>query len=449
MPSIAIVKNLEAAAEVAGKLAVKRAVFDAMLPEIKARAICISGVQDLDVVQRVRDAIAALPRGADWRSVRKQVATEISPYLVDAEDAAGRKAQEREARNRAELLMRTHGFQAYAAARYRAQMDPRSGSGYLRYSTQGDTRVRPEHKALDGLILPKSDPFWRTHYPPWGYGCRCVAIEMEDAEVNRIETAENDLPPDKRTVLPPDQRQALAASDRLLRDGRAYYVGPSASGKNAYTWQPGQSQMPLDAVMKRYDDDTGRAFSRAMRAAPLAPAARQVGRENVWDLMFGELRDRDLAALVNRERRGTPVERAIARDVDLSRNVGKAVEGSRNQVHVGPLLQEARRSGSRISILHNHTSGDVRPSPKDVALLVGSHDVVAEVGIGGRSIGASGFKSSVMRLGRNTTPSGRAAALQRIRGMLDEKGGLAVSRQTWQSYFDRLVRHGVLIYVQQ
>jgi len=449
MTAIDIRQNLDAAREVLAKTAVRRAVYDAMLPEIRARAICISGVQDLDAVQRVRDAIAELPRGADWRQVRNEVVAEISDWLVNPDaDADARRAQEREARNRAELLLRTHGFQAYAATRYRAQMDPRSGSGYLRYSTQGDTRVRPEHAALDGLILPKNDPFWRTHYPPWGHGCRCIAIEMENAEVGRIGAAEADLPPDRRTVLDDTQLSLLNKSSRLIRNGRAYALA-SRTGGGAYTWQPGQAQVPLDAVMRRYDDETGRAFSRAMRAATLAPAARGPGRENVWDLMYGELRDRDLAALVERERRGTAIERATARDIDLAREVGDAVDGSRNQVHVGPLLKEARRSGKRISILHNHPSGDVRPSPRDVALLVGSHDVVAEVGIGGRSIGASGFKSSVMRLGRNTTPSGRDAALRQIRGMLDDKGALAVPAQTWQSYFDRLVKHGVLSYVQQ
>ncbi|HQO29468.1 MAG TPA: hypothetical protein PKY22_08085, partial [Accumulibacter sp.] len=28
----------------------------------------------------------------------------------------------------------------------------------------------------DGLTLPREHPFWRTHYPPNGWGCHCRAI---------------------------------------------------------------------------------------------------------------------------------------------------------------------------------------------------------------------------------------------------------------------------------
>jgi hypothetical protein len=37
-----------------------------------------------------------------------------------------------------------------------------------------DDRTRPQHAALDGLILPASHEFWDEHYPPWGFNCRCT-----------------------------------------------------------------------------------------------------------------------------------------------------------------------------------------------------------------------------------------------------------------------------------
>ena len=46
------------------------------------------------------------------------------------------------------------------------------------YSAVGDDRTRPSHMALDGTVLPKEDPLWKTIWPPNGWGCRCVVIPV-------------------------------------------------------------------------------------------------------------------------------------------------------------------------------------------------------------------------------------------------------------------------------
>lgn len=50
----------------------------------------------------------------------------------------------------------------------------------LRYETAGDERVRQSHQALDGVTKPVNDPFWNTHAPPLGWGCRCKLIQTDD-----------------------------------------------------------------------------------------------------------------------------------------------------------------------------------------------------------------------------------------------------------------------------
>lgn len=48
----------------------------------------------------------------------------------------------------------------------------------LQYRTAGDNRVRPEHDALNGITLPKPDPFWSSYTPPNGWNCRCTVVEV-------------------------------------------------------------------------------------------------------------------------------------------------------------------------------------------------------------------------------------------------------------------------------
>jgi SPP1 gp7 family putative phage head morphogenesis protein len=79
-----------------------------------------------------------------------------------------------------ENLFRTETQLAYSAGRWRGLQEPESQEilwGF-KYVTVGDDRVRAAHQAMDGITLPKDDPFWRTSFPPNGWSCRCQAIEL-------------------------------------------------------------------------------------------------------------------------------------------------------------------------------------------------------------------------------------------------------------------------------
>lgn len=52
----------------------------------------------------------------------------------------------------------------------------------LKYRTVHDDRVRPEHVALDGIVRPVDDFFWKTHYPPNGWRCRCTVEQTREKE---------------------------------------------------------------------------------------------------------------------------------------------------------------------------------------------------------------------------------------------------------------------------
>lgn len=55
----------------------------------------------------------------------------------------------------------------------------------LKYKTQGDSRVRPEHEKLDGIIAPIDSPFWAKYYPPNGWRCRCDVVQTaENASID-------------------------------------------------------------------------------------------------------------------------------------------------------------------------------------------------------------------------------------------------------------------------
>lgn len=257
MVRLSIRDNKEAAAYLRGKAAVSPETFGRLPAEIRARAFTVARVADFDVLRGLLERIAELPEGGDWRAIRSSLARGLSPYTEDEADA----------RAKAELVLRTNGFQAYGAARYLQQRSTAAALPYWQYLTVGDGNVRDAHAALDGKVFPADDPFWDTHYPPWDFGCRCVVAAVTRGEAGRMEAEDADKDPAERRVLDEAQRAAARAGrvSRGLR-GEADVRPPAerAGGAGAYAWRPGRVAPDLADIDRRYDPETAAAFRKAL-----------------------------------------------------------------------------------------------------------------------------------------------------------------------------------------
>lgn len=52
----------------------------------------------------------------------------------------------------------------------------------LQYRTVNDDKVRDEHRVLHDIVLPVDDEFWKQYYPPNGWRCRCVAVQVRKSK---------------------------------------------------------------------------------------------------------------------------------------------------------------------------------------------------------------------------------------------------------------------------
>jgi len=431
---------------VADKLPVARRVFDRMLPEIKARAICVSGITDLDAVQNVRDAIAALPQGANWNDVKGEIVRNISPYVVDAVDPDERAKQEEAAEARAELLLRTQGFQAYAASEYQALREQMDVFPFWEYVTARDDRVRDSHAALDGIILPADDPFWDEHYPPWDWGCRCTVRPRMSAEVERLPVATADSTPGTRRVFQGAMLDKLNLNE-LLAGGRQVSVAPPVARgeKEAWSWNPKDMQVPLDAVLERYDVDTSTAFVAAMQRSKVAHAEKEMGQITVWDHLLASARQEDAtstAAFGERTRR----EKAVVRNYDTAKIMG-TVEGTEQSTNLRTVLDQARAGGDRVVIAHDHPNGNMAPSPIDVATLLANPDAIVSISVADGS--GRGGKPMSLRQGEKLSQASRGTLLALLRRCQTADGAMLVSDEKWYSVLQQLIKHGQVCYGQE
>lgn len=57
----------------------------------------------------------------------------------------------------------------------------------LKYITVGDSRVRPEHAELNGVVRKLDDTFWDMYYPPNGWNCRCDVQSLHSGTETPVE----------------------------------------------------------------------------------------------------------------------------------------------------------------------------------------------------------------------------------------------------------------------
>ena len=236
---------------ISAKPAVVRDVFDSMEPEMKQRAFLISGVEDFDILQGVRDQIATLPAGADWGKVKKEIAAKISPWFTPAAAEA-----------RAHLLMSHHAFTAYAACEARIMDEMADVFPYRQYLSTKDGKVRASHRALHGIILPAKHPFWEGHTPPWEFNCRCQVVELtaEDAAEERVKDAKRN---------PEDRRVLEGAALTHLENGRIAR-GPSMDIALGQSLQRvADYNLPYEDLAARWDTGTRQHFEAWAARIPL------------------------------------------------------------------------------------------------------------------------------------------------------------------------------------
>lgn len=72
---------------------------------------------------------------------------------------------------RTRVIYRTNMATSYAAGRHAQLIE--AGYGWWVYHHSGAEHPRLDHLSWDGLVLPAGHEFWKTHYPPNGWGCGC------------------------------------------------------------------------------------------------------------------------------------------------------------------------------------------------------------------------------------------------------------------------------------
>lgn len=89
---------------------------------------------------------------------------------------------------RARIIFETNIAMAQSAGEYARLTDPDTLAvfPYWQYIHSGSRHPRHQHLAWNGMILRADDPWWRTHFPPNGWGCNCRVRPVSMRDLQRM-----------------------------------------------------------------------------------------------------------------------------------------------------------------------------------------------------------------------------------------------------------------------
>lgn len=97
---------------------------------------------------------------------------------------------------RSRVIYETNLYQSHNAGRYAQMQQVKRTRPFWQYvHNDAVEHPRPEHVAWDGLVLDADDPFWQTHYPQNGWGCKCRVRTLSRRDMERLgKTAPDEAP---------------------------------------------------------------------------------------------------------------------------------------------------------------------------------------------------------------------------------------------------------------
>lgn len=175
-----------------------------------ARAFIVAGVTRDNVLTEIREAVdAALDRGETLEDFRKRWAETVARHGWPG--GAGNESDKRRAW-RTSVIYHTNLRTSYMAGRWETLKQ----FPYLKYQHNTVRHPREAHLAWDGKIIATDDPWWQTHYPPNGWGCRCTVTGVSAARLKALGKQADAAP---------------GASDGDPPPEWSYHVGEAASGR--------------------------------------------------------------------------------------------------------------------------------------------------------------------------------------------------------------------------
>lgn len=256
--------------------------------EEHAKAFSVAKAMSRDLIEDIRQAVDdAITKGTTLATFR----AELTP-LLQARGWWGRSletdpltGEERVVQlgspARLRTIFDTNLRSAYSAGRWERIQRQKKLFPFLIYESVKDGRERPEHGAWHKTILPVDHPWWDTHYPPCGWGCRCSARPVNQRMLERRGESVTEEPvrfPQRDYV---NRRTGeLTRTERGIDPGFSFNVGKAYLDPLAPKPMPGAPGEADATAAADLSADAEDVLKRLLR--PFEMDAEQLQRGVIW-----------------------------------------------------------------------------------------------------------------------------------------------------------------------
>ena len=156
------------------------------------RAFVVAGAAQADLVEDLRQSVdGAIAEGTTIRKFRQDFDGIVAKHGWSYK--GGRNWRTR-------VIYDTNVRSSYSAGRYRQMKEGAELRPFWRYRhSHASETPRPKHLAWDGMILHHTDPWWNTHCPINGWGCKCYVEALNARDLERLGKDGPDTAPAIRT----------------------------------------------------------------------------------------------------------------------------------------------------------------------------------------------------------------------------------------------------------
>ena len=159
------------------RVSVSKTYFNVLPKELRTLSFYVTGLEKLRQVESVRLSLEnALKKGMTFKEWQTSFDAETWGNLTKA---------------RQQLVFRTNLISAYNGGTRLAGIENKDVTPYFLYSAINDSRTRPAHLELDGVVRPVDDDYWDTRTPSLGYNCRCSIIPIDKETASEQRAAQN------------------------------------------------------------------------------------------------------------------------------------------------------------------------------------------------------------------------------------------------------------------
>ncbi|MGK4358465.1 phage head morphogenesis protein [Ectopseudomonas chengduensis] len=161
--------------------------------EEHATAWTVAKAMRLDILEAIRAAVdEAIEGGMTFAAFKRDLQPLLEKLgwwgrgeLLDPLTGETREVQLGSPR-RLKTIYDVNLRQAHAAGQWERIERTTKTHPYLLYSLGPSREHRPEHVGWAGILLRADDPWWETHFPPNGWGCKCWVRQVSRREAERL-----------------------------------------------------------------------------------------------------------------------------------------------------------------------------------------------------------------------------------------------------------------------